>query len=64
MVLSLFPRDYQQYLTDSSIPLPVGETYTSLQIRKNIQQDLSSELSDLSQQFRTMQRTYLQSFFF
>ena len=61
MVMSLFPREYQSYLQDSSLPLPVGETYTSLQIRKNIQQEMSTEVSELSQKFRAMQRVYLQS---
>jgi hypothetical protein len=61
-ILALFPKEYHAYLQDLTSPLPVGETHANLQIRKNLQQELSAEITDLSQQFRSMQRQYMQSF--
>ncbi|KAH7818303.1 Syntaxin 16A [Monocercomonoides exilis] len=59
-VMALFPKQYHQYLDNPDLPLPIGETIANLQIRKNLQMEMSTEITELSQEFRSMQRVHMQ----
>lgn len=54
MVKKMFPKEYKECL-EQEAPLPPGETYASLQIRKGLQQTHMVAFAELMQKYRKMQ---------
>ncbi|KAK2953778.1 Syntaxin 16 [Blattamonas nauphoetae] len=60
LISKIFPKEYSALMSDTTLQLPSGETYSTLQIRKNLQTELNGELLSLSQTFRSTQREFMQ----